>query len=115
MKNYDQSVEINCNPNSPYTPYHPYRILIFGGSGSGKTNVLLSLVRLDIGNVYLYVKNPLKSKYQLLINGTEIVGIKKIKNSKELIGYSQTIDDVYKNLELYNPRKKRKKLIVLMI
>ena len=45
MKNYDQSVEINCNPNSPYIPDHPYRILIFGGSGSGKTNVLLSLVK----------------------------------------------------------------------
>ena len=57
----------------------------------------------------------MKSKYQFLINGREIVGIKKIKNSKELIGYSQTIDDVYKNLEHFNPTKKGKKLIVLMI
>ena len=38
--------------------------------------------------------------------------LKKIKISKELIGYSQTIDDVYENLEGYNPRKKRKMLIV---
>ena len=30
MKNYDQPVEINHNPNWPYIPDHPYRILIKG-------------------------------------------------------------------------------------
>ena len=29
------------NPNWPYIPDHPYRILIIGGSGSGKTNAYL--------------------------------------------------------------------------
>ena len=42
MKNYDQSVEIKHNPNCPYNPDHPYRVFIIGGSGSGKTNVLLN-------------------------------------------------------------------------
>ena len=42
MKNYDQSVETSHNPNLPYVPDHPYRILIVGGSGSEKTNVLLN-------------------------------------------------------------------------
>ena len=32
MENYYQSVEINCNPNWPHIPDHPYRILIIGGS-----------------------------------------------------------------------------------
>ena len=41
MKNYDQSVEINHNPNWPYIPDRLYRILITDGSGLGKTNVLL--------------------------------------------------------------------------
>ena len=41
MKNYDESVQINYNPNWPYIPDHPYRISIIGGSRSGKTNVLL--------------------------------------------------------------------------
>ena len=45
MRNYDQSVEINHNLNWPYIPDHPYRILIIGGSGSGKTNVLLNLIK----------------------------------------------------------------------
>ena len=40
MTNYDESVEINLNPNWPYSTDHPYRILIISGSGSGKTNVL---------------------------------------------------------------------------
>ena len=39
MKNYDQSVEINYNPNWPHIRDYPFRILIIGGSASGKTNV----------------------------------------------------------------------------
>ena len=74
MKNYNQSVEINHNPTLPYIPQHLYRILITGGSGSGKTNVLFNLIkcqRLDIDKIYQYIEGPSKSKYQLLINGAE--------------------------------------------
>ena len=45
MKNYDQSVETNHNPNWPYIFDHPYKILIIRGSGSGKTNLLLNLIK----------------------------------------------------------------------
>ena len=41
IKNYDESVKINHNPNWPYIPDHPYGILIIGSSGSGKTNVFI--------------------------------------------------------------------------
>ena len=41
IKNYDESVKINHNPNWPNIPDHPYRILIIGSSGSGKTNVFI--------------------------------------------------------------------------
>ena len=114
MNRYDQSVEINHNPNLPYIPDHPYRILITGGSGSGKTNVLLILIKqqgLDIDKIYLYIKDPLQSK-QLLINGREKVGIESLKNPKAFTDYSQTIEDVYENLEDYNPTKKRRVLAV---
>ena len=49
----------------------------------------------------------------MLINRREKVVIKKLKNPKPFIDYSQTIDDVYGNLEDYNPTKKRRVLIVL--
>ena len=74
IKHYDESVEINHNPNWPYIPDHPYRILIIGGSGLGKTNVLLKLIKYqqtDIDKIYLYIKNPPESKYQLLFNRRE--------------------------------------------
>ena len=79
MKNSDQSVEINRNPNWLYIPDEPYRIFIIGGCRSGKTNALLNLIknqRPDIDNIYLYVKNPFESKYQLLVNGRVQLGIK---------------------------------------
>ena len=66
----------------------------------------------DIDKIYLYVKHPFKSKYQLFINGREKVGIKKLKNPKALTDYSQTIDDVSENFEDYNPTKKRRVLVV---
>ena len=59
MKNYHQSVEIYHNSHWLYVPDHPYKILIIGGPGSRKTNVLLNLIkhqRPDIDKIYLYVK-----------------------------------------------------------
>ena len=90
MKDCDQSVEINHNPNWPYIPDHPCRILIIGGSGLGKTNALLNLIkyqRRDIDKIYLYSKNLFESNYQLFINEREKVGIKTLKNPKVLIDY----------------------------
>ena len=66
----------------------------------------------DFEKICLYVRDPLESKNLLLINERQKVGIKKLKNPKAFIDYSQTIDGVYGNLEDYNPRKKRRVLIV---
>ena len=41
MINFDEYRNVNKkehNLNWPYIPDHPYRILIIGGSGTGKTN-----------------------------------------------------------------------------
>ena len=54
---------------------------------------------------FLYVKNPFQSKYQLLNNGREKVGIKKLKHRKTFIDYSQTADNVCENLEKHNLTK----------
>ena len=106
MKNYDQSVEISHNPNWPYIPDHPYRILIISGSGSGKTNVILNLIK----NQRLI--NDLSTYHQLLIYGREKAGIEILKYPEAFIDYLLKIDDVYENLEDYNPTKKRRMLIV---
>ena len=50
-KNYDESVEINHNSNWSYIPDHPFRILIIGGSASGKNNVLLNLIKFQRPNI----------------------------------------------------------------
>ena len=51
---------IEYNSNWPYIPDHPYRMLITGGSESGKTSALLNLInnQLDIDKKYLYAKYP---------------------------------------------------------
>ena len=73
MINFDDYVNENKtkhNQKWPYIPDHPHRILIIGGSGSGKTNALLNLInnQPDIEKIYLYAKDPHETKYQFLIN-----------------------------------------------
>ena len=48
----------------------PYRALMIGLSGSGKTNCLLNLIQQNnnvIGKIYLYANDLEEPKYQLLI------------------------------------------------
>ena len=67
MINFHDIVKENIkkhNPNWPQIPDHPYKILIIGSSGSGKTNSLLNLInhQLDIDKIYLYAKDPYEAK-----------------------------------------------------
>ena len=105
---------IEYNSKWPYIPDHPCRILIIGGSGSGKTNALLNLInnQPDIDKIYLHAKDPYKAKYQYLINKREKVGLDHFDDPKAFIEYSNDMQDVYKNIEDYNLGKKRKVLII---
>ena len=102
------------NLNWPYIPDHPYRILIICGSGSRKTNVLLNLItnQPDTDKIYLDAKDPYEAKYQFLINKTESAGLKHFNDPKAFIEYSNDMQDVYKNINDYNPNKENKILIV---
>ena len=117
MINFDEYTNENIiehNLKWPYIPDHPYRILIIGGSGSGKTNALLNLInnQPDIDKTYLYAKDPYEKKYQYLINKRQKVGLDNFNEPKAFMEYSNDMKDVYKNIEDYNPIKKRKVLIV---
>ena len=68
MKIYYKSIKINQNPNWYYIPDHRYRILLVGGSRSGKTNMVLNLTKnqgLRFDKTYLHVKDSFESKYQI--------------------------------------------------
>ena len=60
----------------------------------------------------MYAKDPYESKYQLLINKREGAGLKRFNDPKAFIEYSNDMQDVYKNIDEYNPDKENKILIV---
>ena len=90
FNNYVNESNTKHNKNWPYILDHPYRLLIIGSSGSGKTNLLLHLIenQPDIDKIYLYAKEPYESKYQYLINKREDVGINHFNDPKAFIEYS---------------------------
>ena len=117
MINFDDySNENNSqhNINWPYIPDHPHRILIIGGSGSGKTNAVFNLIdnQPDIDTIYLYAKDLYEPKHQFLINKRESIGLKYFNHPKAFIEYSNDMRDVYKNIDDYNLDKENKILIV---
>ena len=112
--NYVNENKTKHNENWPYIPDHPYMILIIGGSGSGKANLLLNLIenQPDFDKIYLYAKDPYEAKYQYFINKREGVGINHFNDPKAFIEYSNDMYDVYKNIDVYSPDKENKILIV---
>ena len=106
------------NEKWPYIPDHPYRILIIDGSGSGKTNALINLIdeQHDIDKFHLYARNlsEYEIKYKFLIKKREDVGIKHLNDPNALIECSNMMDDVYENINGYNPIRKTKNQLSLM-
>ena len=82
-----------------------------------KTNTLLNLtkeqVNLDfIDEIYLYAKDLRETKYEYLIKKREDVGIKYINNPNAFIECSNTMDDVYENINDNNSNRKKELLIL---
>ena len=92
----------------------PFRMLIIGLSGSGKTNTLLHLINNlhPIDRIYLYAKDLSEPKYEFLINKREQVGIKNLNDPHAFIEYSNDMNDVYENINNYNKNRDKKVLIV---
>ena len=60
----------------------------------------------------MYTKDLSEPKYQLLIKNCEDAGVKSLDDPSAFIEYSNTMDDVYNNIDDYNPKRKRKIIIV---
>ena len=88
--------------------------MIIDDSGSGKSNTLLNLIneQNDIDKIYLYARDLNKPKYKILSKRRKDAGIKHLNDPNAFIECSNTMDDVYENINDYNPSRKRKILIV---
>ena len=64
----------------------------------------------DIDKIYLYAKDPYETKYQYLINKREKVGLDHFNDPKAYMEHSNDMLDAYKNIEDYNPDKKKKSI-----
>ena len=117
MINFDDYTKENKtqhNKKWSYIPDYAYRILIIGGSRSGKENALLNLINNhpDIDKIYLYAKDPYEVKYQFLIDNRKSIGLKYFDYPRAFIEYSNDMQVVYKNIDEYNIDEERKILIV---
>ena len=112
--NYVNENKTEHNKNWPYIPDHLHRMLIIGGSGSGKTKALINLINEQnhIDKIYSYARDLNEPKYEYLIKKREDVGIKHVNNPNAFIECSNTMDDVYENIDDYNSSRRRKILIV---
>ena len=88
------------NEKWPYIPDHPYRIMIIGGSGSGKTNALLNLINKqdDIDKKFFYAKDLYEPKYEYFIKNHKNAGIKHLIDPNAFIGCFNMMDDVYESI-----------------
>ena len=84
-------------------------MLIIGGSGSGKTNVLLNLIKEKNSNhlidkIYFYEEDLNEPKNQFLIKNRESAAIKHLNNQKAFKEYSVYMDEVNNNINDYNSK-----------
>ena len=79
-------------------------MLTIGPYGSGKTNAILNLIQKQDNNglivkIYLYAKDLSEPRYQFLIKKCDDAGIKNLNDPSAFIEYSNTMDDVYNDID----------------
>ena len=114
MLNLDEIISKNKKNNDKDWPF---RMLIIGPLGSGKTNALLHLIQNlndtnPIEKTYLYAKDLSEPKYEFLINNRKNAGIKNCNDPNAFIEYFNTMNDVFSNIDHYNTKRKGRVLIV---
>ena len=112
MLNLNDIVSNKKKSSSEYNDW-PFRMLIIGAPGSGKTNTLLHLIEKfhPIDKIYLYAKDTNEEKYQYLINKREQAGMKNLNDPHAFIEYLSDMNDVRQNINNYNKNRDKKVLI----
>ena len=79
-----------------------------------KTSTLLNIIKEqdDTDKIYLYTKDLSEPNYEFLIKTRKNAGTKHLNDSNAFIKCSNTMNDVYQNIDDYNPNRKRKILVV---
>ena len=72
----------------------------------------MKVMKIAIKNDHIFKVIHITTKYQTLIQKREDVQIKHLKVPKAFIEYSNTMDDVYNNINDLNPKRNRKILIL---
>jgi len=113
--NYDNDKEDFLNKHI-LAPLWPFRLLICGSSGCGKTNLLMNLIYnyLYYNKIYIYAKDLTESKYQMLqdffeeVNETmndktgEDFQVATFSSSKDDIVNVDDLDKEYQNLIIFD-------------
>ena len=84
-----------------------------GGSGTGKSSVLLNLIneQNDIDKTYLYTKDLNEAKYEFLNKRRKNARIKHLNDPNAFIECFNTMNDVYENIDDYNPNWKNRLIV----
>ena len=90
MINFDHIIKKETKEHSrtwPDIPDHLYRILIIGGSGSGKTDSLFDLINQqpDTDKIQLYAKDLNEARYNFLIKKQKVARKQHFIDSKVFI------------------------------
>ena len=90
--------------------------MIIGGSGSGKIDTLPNLIKQQdyhvIHKIYLYAKDLSEPKYEYRIKRREDALIKNANNPNAFIVCSNMMDDIYGDIDSYNPKRNKNVLLV---
>ena len=113
MLNLDDIISNKKKSSSEHNDL-PFRMLIIGSSGSGKTNTLLHLIEKfhPIDKIYLYAKDTDEKKYQYLTNKREQAGIRNLNNPHAFIVYSNDMNDALEDINNFNKNRDKKVLII---
>lgn len=80
--------DVQYNQNNALLPQHPFRMLISGRGGCGKTNMTMNLIykMLNYDKLYILTKHPEQKKYRDLI--------KNFEDNPDMIYVGSTIEEI---------------------